>query len=196
MFDCSAEFGGVCLNDYLLTGPNLLNDLIAVFCRFRKEEVALVADIENMFLRFYVRKQDRNFLRFLWWSNDDFRNPPQEYRLKVHLFGAGSSPACANFGLKRAADDGETEFGKKAADFMRNDLYMDDGLILAPCEEEAISIASDSINLCAKAGLRLHKFMSNRRFILEKIPESERERKVENFGHCNIGQYCILVSDP
>ena len=179
VFDCSAEFGGICLNDFLLAGPSLLNDLIAVFCCFRKEEVALVADIKSMFLRFYVREQDRNFLRFLWWSNDDFRNPTQEYRLKVHLFGAGSSPACANFGLKRAADDGETEFGKKAADFIRNNFYMDDGLISVPSEEEAISIAYDSINLCTKAGLRLHKFISNRRSVLEKIPESERAQSLK-----------------
>ena len=32
----------------------------------------------------------------------------------VHLFGAGSSPGCANFGLKRAADDGEHDFGTEA----------------------------------------------------------------------------------
>ena len=179
VFDCFAEFGGVCLNDYLLTGPSLLNGLIAVFCRFHKEEVALVADIESMFLRFYVREQDWDFLRFLWWSNDDFKNLPQEYRLKVHLFGAVSSSACANFGLKRAADDGETEFGKKVADFIRNDFYMDDGLISVPSEEEAILIAYDSINLCAKAGLRLHKFTSNRRSVLEKIPESERAQSLK-----------------
>ena len=112
VFDCSAKYGRVCLNDYLLTGPSLLNDLIAVFCRFQKEEVALVADIESMFLRFYVREQDRDFLRFLWWSNGDPANPVSKYPLKLHLFGAGSSPVCANFGLKRAADDGENEFGE------------------------------------------------------------------------------------
>ena len=34
-----------------------------------------------------------------------------EYRMKVHLFGAGSSPGGANFGLKKARDDGEAEYG-------------------------------------------------------------------------------------
>ena len=179
VFDCSAKYGGVCLNDYLLTGPSLLNDLIAVFCRFRKEEVALVADIESMFLRFYVREQDRDLLRFLWWSNGDPANPVCEYRLKVHLFGAGSSPACANFGLKRAADDGENEFGEGAANFVRDEFYMDDGLISLPTEQEAISIAQDSIALCAKAGLRLHKFMSNRRSVLEEIPEEARAQSLK-----------------
>ena len=35
--------------------------------------------------------------------------------MKVCLFGATVSPGCANFGLKHAADDGETDFGQKIA---------------------------------------------------------------------------------
>jgi len=180
VFDCSAEFGGTCLNDQLLTGPNLLADLLAVFCSFRKERIALVADIQNMFLRFYVRKKDRNFLRFLWWEDGDPTKPIQEYRMMVHLFGAVSSSGCANFGLKRAADDGEQEFGSKAAEFVRNHFYMDDGLISLPTKEEAISLAKDGIGLCKKAGLRLHKFLSNERDVLESIPETERAQSIRN----------------
>ena len=45
VFDCLAEFAGVALNDYLLTGPYLMNGMLGVLCRFRKEEVAFSADI-------------------------------------------------------------------------------------------------------------------------------------------------------
>ena len=55
--------------------------------------------------------------------------PPSEFRMTVHLFGAGSSPGCANYGLKQIADDHEEEFGAEAASFVRDDLYVDDGLI-------------------------------------------------------------------
>ena len=33
----------------------------------------------------------------------------QNKRMNVHLFGAGSSPGCANFGLKQTATDHERE---------------------------------------------------------------------------------------
>ncbi|XP_078494962.1 uncharacterized protein LOC144749776 isoform X2 [Ciona intestinalis] len=114
VFDCSAQFAGSSLNDHLLQGPDLTNNLVGVLTRFRKEEVALMTDIESMFHQFFVRKQDRDFLRFLWWKDDSFQEI-LEYRMKVHLFGAKSSPGVANYGLKQAADDGEDIFGQDVA---------------------------------------------------------------------------------
>ena len=38
----------------------------------------------------------------------------------MKVFGAVSSPSCANFGLKRAADDGKFEFGEAATNFVPN----------------------------------------------------------------------------
>ena len=57
---------------------------------------------------------------------------------KAHLFGTGSSPGCASLGLKQAADDGEDEYGKEAADFKRNDFYVDDRLQSVPNVEKAV----------------------------------------------------------
>ena len=37
VFDCSAMYQGVSLNDHLLQGPNMMNNLLGVLCRFRKE---------------------------------------------------------------------------------------------------------------------------------------------------------------
>ena len=105
VFDCSAQYGGVSLNQHLLQGPDLINDLIGILLRFREESVAFIADIKGMFHQFYVAEQYRNLLRFLWWKEGDPKKELVEYRMKVHLFGAASSPGCANFGLKRAADD-------------------------------------------------------------------------------------------
>ena len=77
--------------------------------------------------------------------------------MKVHLFGASSSPGCANFGLRRAADDGEEEFGTDAAAFIGRDLYVDDGLKSVSTVPKAIQLIKASQAICSKARLRLHK---------------------------------------
>lgn len=49
VFDSSAKYMGVSLNDVLLTGPDLNNSLLGVLMRFRKEKIAILADIQQMF---------------------------------------------------------------------------------------------------------------------------------------------------
>jgi hypothetical protein len=53
---------------------------------------------------------------------------PNEYRMTVHLFGATSSPGCANYGLKAIAEKNKQEFGEDVANFVKRDFYVDDGL--------------------------------------------------------------------
>ena len=100
VFDCSAKYKGTFLNKNLLQGPDMTNNLLGVLCRFRQETVALTCDVKGMFHQFFVNEEHRDLLRFLWWDNGELKNEPEEYRMKVHLFGAASSPGCANFGFK------------------------------------------------------------------------------------------------
>ena len=170
VFDCSAQYNGVSLNDYLLQGPDFMNDLLGILCRFRQESVAFMKDIKSMFHQFVVSEEHRDLLRFFWWLNGDPSKEVAEYRMKAHLFSASSSPGCAHFGLRRAADDGEEEFGADAATFIRNNCYVDDGLKSVPTVSEAIHLIKASQDICERACLRLHKIVSNKREVLEAIP--------------------------
>ena len=64
VFDCSAKFKGVSLNDCLLQGPDLTNSLLGVLLRFRKERFAFSCDIQKMYYQFRVPKSDRNYMGF------------------------------------------------------------------------------------------------------------------------------------
>uniref|UniRef100_A0A1A8V575 DUF5641 domain-containing protein n=1 Tax=Nothobranchius furzeri TaxID=105023 RepID=A0A1A8V575_NOTFU len=85
VFDCSAKYKGNSLNDHLLTGPDLMNNLNGVVLRFRLHSTALMCDIEKMFHQFHVRNSDQDYLRFLWWKKGDLSAQPQEYRMRVHI---------------------------------------------------------------------------------------------------------------
>ena len=114
VFDCAATYQGQTLNNMLLQGPDLTNTLLGVLCKFRKENIAISCDFEKMFFQSFVPEKHRDYLRFLCWPDGDTRKTPRDYRITVHLFGAVSSPACVNYGLKRAADEGAAAFGGQA----------------------------------------------------------------------------------
>ncbi|XP_028314916.1 uncharacterized protein LOC114470784 [Gouania willdenowi] len=172
VFDCSAKYGGTSLNDHLLQGPDLINNLTGILLRFRQHRIALMCDVEKMFHQFHVDERDRNYLRFLWWKNGDTSTQPLTYRTKVHLFGAASSPGCANYGLKYLAKENSGTH-PSGSQFIERDFYVDDGVTSANTVEEAIQLAQDAREICSKGNLRLHKFVSNDHTVLQSIPLSE-----------------------
>ncbi|XP_063446982.1 uncharacterized protein LOC134726507 [Mytilus trossulus] len=162
VFDSSAKCNGVSLNSVLLTGPDLTNDLLGVLLRFRKEMVAVTADVQHMFHCFVVRKDHRNYLRFLWHKDNDLQKNLVEYRMRVHVFGNSPSPAVATLGLRKAAQASKQEFGSHVISFVTRDFYVDDGLSSCPTKEEAVKLMKDTQQGLARYGnLRLHKFASN-----------------------------------
>ena len=53
--NAASKFRGESLNSNLLTGPDLLNNLFGVLLRFREDPVAVLSDIEGMFMQITVR---------------------------------------------------------------------------------------------------------------------------------------------
>ena len=62
VFNCSEKFKGLSLNDVLLQGPDLTNNLIGVLTRFREHEVGVQGDIRGMFHQVKVAEKDRDLL--------------------------------------------------------------------------------------------------------------------------------------
>lgn len=53
VFDASAKYQNISLNDVLLQGADLTNNLVGILLHFRKDMVANSADIEKMFYSFF-----------------------------------------------------------------------------------------------------------------------------------------------
>ena len=156
VFDSSAQYNGVSFNDYLLQDPDFMN-MLGILCRFRQESVAFMTDVKSTFHQFVVSEEHRDLLRFLRWLDGHLSREAVEYHTKAHRFGASSSPGCVHFGLRRATDDGEEEFGADTATFICKNFYVDDGLKSVPTISEDIHLIKSSQGICDKACLRLHK---------------------------------------
>ena len=82
-----------------------MNIIVGVLLRFRKDKIAIISDVEAMFYKVRVAPCDRDELRFFWWPEGDLDTSPVIYRMKVHPFGARSSPSCASYCLRQTAKE-------------------------------------------------------------------------------------------
>lgn len=87
-----------------------------------------------------------------------------------------SSPGVANFGLRATAEAGREQFGQAAADFLQRDFYVDDGLKSFVTPQNAIDVIRNTKAMCAATNLRLHKFASNSKTVLEAMPAEDRSK--------------------
>lgn len=176
VFDCSRKYHGTSLNNRLLQGPDLSNNLLGVLLRFRKHRIGMTADIEKMFYQVRVPEQQRDLLRFLWFENDDFDADPQEYRLKVHVFGAISSPSIANYALRQAVETHAPDI----ADQINESFYVDDLLLSVESKDEAVKRAIDIRKSCQSRGFNLTQFVSNSREVLNELPRNIVSKHFDN----------------
>ena len=175
IMDAAAKCDNVSLNNKLLIGPDLLNNLVGVLLRFRQERVAIGADIEAMFHQCAVIKEDQPALRFLW-RNLKCEQPPEVYQMLVMIFGAASSPCTANYILRKTADDNRQDpmFSPEAIKAVKENFYMDDLLKSVKDDATAIRLQKELTNLLSKGGFRLTKWSSSSRNVLAEIPDKEK----------------------
>lgn len=140
-----------------------------------------------MFYCFIVREDHGDFLRFLWFKDNDPINQIIEYRMKVHVFGNSPSPAVAIYSLRKAALHGEEEHGMDAKQFIMRNFLVDGGLASFSTDEEAISVLERTKDMLAESSIRLHKIASNSRAVVYAFPPEERAANLTDLE---------LTSDP
>lgn len=86
--------------------------------------------------------------------NHDLDQEPVNYRIKVHLFCTMLSPAFANFGLRKTAEDNIAEFSKEAVKTVEYNFYVDDCF-------KSVKFSIHTVNL-AGAGVFCVKWFANK----------------------------------
>jgi hypothetical protein len=108
----------------------------------------------------------------------------------VHLFGATSSPSCANFAHHKNIEDNANDFDPSITDIVKENFYIDDCLKSVPDEQKGVEVASKLQELLSRGGFHLTKWVSNSSAVIESIPESERAgtAKELNFSQTTVQQ--------
>ncbi|XP_077980926.1 uncharacterized protein LOC144436106 [Glandiceps talaboti] len=124
----------------------------------------------NIFHSFHVNKEHRQYLRFLWFQDNDPEKPIIQYHMNVHLFGNASSPAVATSGLRMIAEEEQTSYEKDIRDFIHMNFYVDDGLTSQPDAATAISLIERTRQALATKNINFHKIVSNNKEVMTALP--------------------------
>ncbi|CAI6372181.1 unnamed protein product [Macrosiphum euphorbiae] len=173
VFDASCKTNtGISLNDVLLKGPVIQDDLICIVARFRTHKYVLSADIKQMYRQIWVSEKDKNLQKILWRFKPD--DEVQEYQLKTVTYGTKPASYIATGCLKKLSDENKVQY-PMASEAIASDFYMDDLLSGASSLSEAIKLRDNVITILDSAGLQLRKWVSNSSQVLHNIPNIDND---------------------
>lgn len=159
VFDASCRTSTqLSLNDLLMIGPTIQEELYSTLIRFRTHKYAITADIEKMYRQVLVDEADRNFQLILW--REQSSDPLQVYRLNTVTYGTSSAPFLAIRCLTYLSDLYKETF-PIGSEIIKKDFYVDDLLTGADSIEEIEIIRTQVSDILRTAGFNLTKWFSN-----------------------------------
>lgn len=181
VFDASCKgTNGISLNDELLVGPTLHEDLRSIMIRWRTHAVCFVSDLQKMYRMVLLSKEHVDFQRFLW--RKDTNEEIKEYRLLTVTFGLAPAPYLAVKTLRQLAEDEGADF-PIASQLLKEDFYVDDVLSGFDTVNEAIDASKQLMEILKRGGFRLQKWSSNSAEFLKSIEPEDRSKRLQlDFG--------------
>ena len=124
VFNSSAKFNGLSLNDCWAKGPDVLNNMLGILIRFREGSIAITGDIKKMYHSVYLSELDQHVHRFLWRDLDNSRDP-DIYTLTRCSFGDKPASTITTLALRKTAQENESKY-PEAVKIILDNTYVDD----------------------------------------------------------------------
>lgn len=176
VFDASRKTAnGRSLNDTLLPGPALHNDLPSVITNWRFHNTVFAGDLEKMFLNVEMHPDDAQYQRVVWRRNPN--EPLRDYYMPVVMFGTSSAPFLAMRTVQQLALDMRHEYPQIYDPIMRG-LFVDDLYGGADDVPAALEMQRQLIAAFRAGGFHLRKWVSNREELLGNVPKEDIELKL------------------
>ncbi|XP_051166502.1 uncharacterized protein LOC127284849 [Leptopilina boulardi] len=160
VWDASCKIStGISLNDCLMTGPVVQQELFLIIIRFRQHRFVMTGDIVKMYRQIWFKPEQRDLQCILW--RKDPNQAMMTYQLKTVTFGVTSSPYLATRCLVQLAEQCK-ESHPGASQVIRNDFYVDDVMTGADTETEINTITEEVTTILQGAGFELQKIHTNK----------------------------------
>lgn len=178
VFDGSAKTStGTSLNDMLMVGPVIQQDLFSIILRFRMHRFVMTADIAKMYRQVHLDESQIQFQRILW--RNEINERIKSYELTTVTYGTASASYLAIKALHQLAIDEKGSYPIGAM-ITKRDFYVDDLLTGADTKEEAEIIRNEVSLLLEKGKFQLRKWASNCSDLIQNISSNETEHAIIN----------------
>ncbi|XP_055527023.1 uncharacterized protein LOC129719655 [Wyeomyia smithii] len=176
VFDASAKTTtGISLNDTLMVGPTLQDQLFDIVLRFRTHAFVFTGDIAKMYRMVKIHPEHAKFQRFFWRPN--LSEELKVVELTTVTYGTAAAPYLATRSLLQLAVDEGRNY-PLAAKIISKDFYIDDVLTGGNTLEDIKTFRAELEELLGKGGFTLYKWCSNSPQFMETIPEVSREKQL------------------
>ena len=179
VFDGSAKSSsGQSLNDLLLCGPTLQDDIFTHLCRLRFYPIVLLADVEKMYRQVFIDPEHRNFLKILWRDSPD--EPIVEYRLTTVTYGTKPASFLAIRALKQLAIDNAEKF-PIASHVISRDFYVDNLMTGVNTLEQGSMLLNELMTITSSI-FPLRQWASNRSELVSNLPSCLKDQSVSFYS--------------
>ncbi|XP_073823116.1 uncharacterized protein [Musca autumnalis] len=159
VFDASCPTSSqTSLNDILMVGPTIQDELYLLLLRFRLYRFAITADIVKMYRQVLVDQHDRKYQYILWRYSE--QEPIRTYQLNTVTYGTSAAPFLAVRSLHYLADE-YTENFELGARAIKTSFYVDDFLCGAESREDLAELKYQVTEILKNGCLELDKWHSN-----------------------------------
>ncbi|XP_023808028.1 uncharacterized protein LOC111946916 [Oryzias latipes] len=149
VWNSSQRFKGVCLNDLLMKGPDVLNLIPAVLLRFRCGVYAALGDVRKMYNSVWLEDKEMHLHRFLWRDSEE--RELQEYAITRVNMGDKPAGCIAQLAMRETANlPAFTQFEEERNVIQRNS-YVDD-IFVSHNNPERLKAITDKVEQILKSG--------------------------------------------
>ncbi|KAK3540848.1 hypothetical protein QTP86_002344 [Hemibagrus guttatus] len=149
VWNSSQRFRGISMNDLLMKGPDVLNQIRAVLLRFRSGVYAALGDIKKMYNLVWLEDREVHLHRFLWRDSED--EEFGEYGITRVNIGDKPAGCIAQLTMRETANLSSFAHLGEERRVLQHDSYVDDILTSHNNLRQLQSIVVN-IELILKAG--------------------------------------------
>ena len=172
VFDGSAKSSsGISLNEKLMIGPRIQEDIFSILVSFRSYLVGLTADVAKMYRQVALHITDKDFHRILWKDPDT----GELITLRMTRVTYRCYQLVVPFNLRSLQIATTATTIPATIEALKRGFYVDDYLGGADSTQAAIALRADLTQALATVQMPIRKWCTNSPDVAASIPPEDRE---------------------